>query len=74
MVAGRWECVNPAGVAGFTRAVGRVESLVWAFHAFHGPSFPPLTCPLFSLLSSGDPASDENGKIRFRSPECALGQ
>src|ERR1035437_11111367 len=35
-----WECGNPAGFAGFPRAVERVENLGLVFHAFHGPAFP----------------------------------
>src|SRR3954463_2440671 len=34
---------NPAALAGLITAVGRVETLVLAFQAFHGPSFPRLT-------------------------------
>ena len=42
-----WELL---GFGRFPRAVERVGSLVLAFHAFHGPSFPPLTCLSIWLL------------------------
>src|SRR5260370_26467118 len=40
---------NPAGCAGFPRAVGREENLLLVFLAFHGPAFstarrPPRFC------------------------------
>ena len=68
-----WECGNPAGFAGFPRAVERVENLGLVFHAFHGPAFPQLSFRrAVLLLSSVCRRFGGSGRTRCRSPECAL--
>src|SRR3954451_11210240 len=62
----RWECEHPAGVAGCSRTVGRVERLKLAFHAFHRPAFPRLVF----LLCFGSfllPLESPSEAIRFSS-------